>query len=583
MPLPTDPIAVWPPPDQHQALHTYRKWGAWWSGSLEDLARVYYSAVGFGDPVIDGRDRRGLAAIKPRMFHGVPAARGGLRSAKLHIPLASDIAATSADLLFGEPPALVAPADDAATKSPDVTVKQTPTQDRLDDYMANGLQAVLLEAAEIAAAFGGAYIRVGWDAQIVDRPLFDAIPPDAAVPEFRSGQLTAVTFHRRLTDQGDGKVWRHLERHEPGLIFHGLYASGDDKTLGAKMPLAAHPETAPFAQLVGGGDRVETGATSLAAEYVPNMRPNRTLRGSQLGRSDLDGIESLMDALDEAWSSWMRDLRLGKGRLVVPEVYLESQGRGNGSLFDAEQEVYQAVNALPGGAEGLAMTNVQFNIRVTEHQQTCASLIEQAVRAAGYSAQTFGMQGDGALMTATEVTARQSRSVMTRGKKINYWRPPLARLTRTALEIDIKQFRPQGVVAVLPDIEWPDGVAADPMTQAQTLQLLRGAQAASTRTLVEMLHADWDDTRIDEEVKAIEAEGQPPAGSSEPPAPGTSAALVGPDGLPVPKPDPVQATPAQPASGVGETPTGVAPAKAAASSARPTPRGPSRRIVGARR
>lgn len=518
MPLPADATAVWPPPETDRAYADYRKWAAWYSGDLDALAKVYEQGVGYADPVISADQRTALVAARPRSFHGAPPARGALRSAKLHIPLASDIATTSSDLLFGEPPQLVAAGEDARRRDPRASGEQSPTQRRLDFYLANGLQAALLESGEIASAFGGVFLRVGWDTDVSDAPLFDAVPPDAAVPDFRSGQLTGVTLHRRLRDLGDGKTWRHLERHEPGRILHGLYCSGDDRTLGKKMQLPDHPDTEAFAKIGDKAGQVITGAKGLTCEYVPNMRPNRRLRGQQLGRSDLDGIESIMDALDEAWSSWMRDLRQGKGRILVPEVYLDGQGRGRGAVFDTEQEVFQLVNALPGGqGGGLSMEHVQFEIRVQQHQQTCEALTEQAVRGAGYSAQSFGMQGDGGMATATEVQSRNTRSFITRGKKLLYYRPALARLARVALEIDAQQFKPDGVVAELPDVQWPDGVATDPQALAQTLQLLKGAEAASIRTRVQLWNPDWDAKRVDEEVKAIQQEGEPAPSDAPPP------------------------------------------------------------------
>lgn len=573
MPLPTTgPDTVWPPKEVTDANAAYRKWAAWWAGDPDQLAKVYAQSVGYPSAgVVGDRDRRGLMALLPRSFHGQAPGKGALKSAKLHIPLAADIATTSADLLFGESPVLVA-GTDADTKKPLPGSQATPTQTALDLFMTAGLQAVLLEAAEIAAAFGGVYLRAGWDAEISDTPLFDAIPPDAAVPEFRSGRLTAVTFYRTLPAIGDGKTWRHLERHEPGRILHGLYCSGDDKTLGQRKDLKENPETAVFAAIAGPDGGVDTGAKGLTAEYVPNMRPNRKLRGSQLGRSDYDGVESVMDALDEAWSSWMRDLRLGKGRILVPEVYLDAQGRGQGALFDTEQEIFQQVNALPGGTQsGLAITNVQFAIRVAEHQQTCDSLTQEAVRGAGYSAQSFGMAGEAAA-TATEVVARERRSYTTRAKKINYFRPAIARLTKTALEVYAAKLAGKGVVALTPDVEWPDGVAVDPQALATTLQLLKAAEAASTRTRVEMLHPDWKDDRVDEETKLINGEGQPDA--PEPPAfPGTAAAGVtaaggpvpgtGPNGTPAPGGPPGSQPVGQPGgqratSGMGQPPTGAA-------------------------
>lgn len=48
---------------------------------------------------------------------------------------------------------------------------------------------------------------------------------------------------------------------------------------------------------------------------------------------------------------------------------------------------------------------------------------------AGYSAQTFGL-GDAAAVTATEVTARERRSMITRGMKARYWAPAVAGMLR---------------------------------------------------------------------------------------------------------------------------------------------------------
>jgi Phage portal protein, SPP1 Gp6-like len=544
--LPTDAKLEWPPPSLREANRLYERWAAWWSGEPLALTKVYGQTVGLGlDPyrTTAGNTRSTTLAATTRTFWGTPPSGDSLTSARLHVPLAADIASVSADLLFGEPPALVdptgkdkKPAQATPGGKPAPTSGPTATQQRLDDYMNEaGWSSVLLEGAELAAAFGGVYLRVGWDPQVAEYPLLDAIPPDAAVPEWRSGRLTAVTFWRQLDDNGeDGLIWRHLERHEPGRIYHGLYGSRDGGRLGVARDLRDHPETAAWADFVGPGGYAETGADGLTAEYVPNIRPHRRLRGSQLGRSDFDGIESMLDALDEGWSSWMRDLRLGKGRIVVPQMYLQNRGRGQGATFDPEREVYEALEALPDNT-GLSLQIVQFAIRVAEHEQTCQALTAQALRGAGYSVQTFGEAGEAA-PTATEIISRERRSFTTRAKKINYWRPVLARLAKAALAVDARVFRPDGVAALVPDVEWPDGVATDPQAQAQTLQLLAAAQAISTRTKVEQLHPDWDDQRVADEVKAIQAEGQPPgapgAGDIGPPGGDPNAGPPPPGGPP---------------------------------------------------
>ncbi|GAA2457002.1 phage portal protein [Streptomyces macrosporus] len=478
----------WPPPLTETVLARMSVWDAWYTGDPDRLASIYGSTM--VPAARPSQYRGGIVGTVARWFWGRPTPAGEQRS-KLHVPLASDICQTSADLLFSEPPV--------------ATVEDERTQQRLDELLDEGVHATLLEAAEVCAALGGVYLRPAWDTELADRPWLSVVHADAAVPEFRWGQLAAVTFWEELRAEG-GIVLRHLERHEPGMILHGLY-EGTREDLGRMVPLTEHEATAPLATEVDENGAIYTGLDGLAAVYVPNMRPNRrwrSIRGAaQLGRSDLDGIEPLLDALDEVYSSWMREIQLGKARIVVPRSYLDSNGPGQGASFDPDRAVYEDVNALPRPGDPAAITPVQFAIRVAEHRDTAADLVEQILRTAGYSTQTFGRTGDAAA-TATEVVARERRSYLTRDKKVIYW-SPLADAYRALLAVDAAVFR-SGVQVVRPALEWPDAVSEDPSSLANTANVLRQAEAASTETLVRMVHPDWEDAQVQAEVERIQGE-----------------------------------------------------------------------------
>lgn len=499
MPLPEQDKA-WPPPECAKADKYYKEWGAWYSGDAQELRSFYQVSNGFG-ALIDQKHADSAASLldqTSRYFWGNPPDPGAVRDAKLHIPLAGDIASTSADLLFGEPPAFTIVEDLAGAED---------TQARLDKIVENGLVPVLLEGAEIDSALGGVYLRVTVDKKMSNTPVFDAIPPESAAPEWRSGRLDAVTFWR-VIDEAEGKVLRHLERHEVGWVYHGLYVGTEDK-LGIRVDLRGHPDTEPYVTLVNaesGG--METGADTLTAEYIPNMKPNRLMRGSNLGRSDYQGIEPTMDALDESWSSLMRDIRLGKSRLVVPESYLDSNGTGRGARFNAERELFSPVKAMPDN-EGISLEIVQFNIRVDEHLMACRNLAAQGLRGAGYSAQTFGEGDQSGPATATEITSRERRSYVTRDRKIGYWRPPLARLAKAALQMDKLHYgSDSGDVNELVNLEWPDGVQVDMETTAKTIQMLDAAKALSQRTKIQMVHPQWDKDQVQEEIDLIEGDNE---------------------------------------------------------------------------
>jgi hypothetical protein len=87
-------------------------------------------------------------------------------------------------------------------------------------------------------------------------------------------------------------------------------------------------------------------------------------------------------------------------------------------------------------------------------------------------------------------------------------------LTQIVLEVDRAQFNGKADPTADIEIQFADTVSESQIVRAQTAQALRGAEAASTRTLVELVHNDWDGEQIDEEVIRIESgsdTGQAPA------------------------------------------------------------------------
>lgn len=525
MPLPESGDQPWPPTDA-TVQTALADWDAWYSADPDRLTDRYSGrAVREIPENRPSQMRGGWVGRLARWFWGNPTPDGEKRS-KLHIPFAGDIARTSSGLLFSEPPTL--------------TSDHKGTQARLEDLTAP-LHPTLLEAGEVCAALGGVYLRVVWDDQISDRPWIASVAADAAVPEFSYGHLRAATFWTVV--ETDGKtVVRHLERHERGVILHGLYR-GTLGTLGKRVSLTDHPTTKPLAQ--GSGRQiavVQTGAPKhLTASYVPNVRPARAWRhiptAAHWGQSDFQGIEGIMDALDESWSSWMRDIRHGKGRIVVADSMLQSLGAGAGAAWFEDKEVYTGLNMLPRAGDPNPITSVQFAIRVKEHSDTCAALVEQAARQAGYSAATFGATGDGAAVTATEIRARERRSMTTRARKALYWAPGIADIVAAQLAVEAGPlFRVQDLQAELPEVEFADSISESAGEIATTVELLRRAEAASTETLVRMQHPDWEDVRVTAEVDAVlEESGRAVA----------DPMMTGAEGLPAPPPT-------EPAVGAGD-------------------------------
>jgi A118 family predicted phage portal protein len=475
---------------------------------VKDLAGWYAGDKGLIYP----QNRGAMPGVKHWWQVNVTASGSTLgwgESSPIHVPLAADLARTSADLLFSD--------------CPDITVGDA-GQDRWEEIEdGTGLESALVEAAELAAALSGIYWRVTFDLVNEKRwPIPTFVQPDNAWPEWSWGQLVAVTFFRVLTPtpgSSDRTVYRHLERHSVtkvgALIEHALY-QGEEAKLGMRIPLVDHPETAGIADSLTAEDMIVMPGCTRTAGYIPNMLPNRLDRGSRLGRPDIEQQEDMLRGVDETWTSWMRDLRLAKARIIVPDEYLRVGTAGQGASFDVDREVYSPLRMMaPTGTDpSAAIKLTQFAIRTAEHQATIRALVERVVVGAGYNLFTFGMADpQAAAATATEVDARSDLSLVTKGKKSRYWEPALREMVAAMTSIDWffrypGAIRPGDVKEISVEIERE--IAPRPLDTAQTANLLRQANAASTQTLIELVHPEWGEEQVKAEVARIEQESGTP-------------------------------------------------------------------------
>lgn len=528
MPLPSDPLAKWPPAENSRELQKYAEWSAWYSGDPERLIDVYAGIGTSQTPDAMVQNQVPWWRFWSRMRKANWSS--SQQRANLHVPLAGDLASVSSAILFSEEPRIVLP--DAHKDNPDATAKST--EERLLELIEDGgVYNRLIEAAETCAAMGGVYMYPAWDKEISSTPFIAVAQVDQAIPKFRYGLLWSVLFWREVKVDGQVRV-RHLESHEiisgQAHILHGLYR-GTLGTIGDQVPLDQDPATAMLEP------DITLPFKELDVEYIPNMRPNRLWRTSPLGASDYSGSEGLFDALDEVYASWMRDVRLGKARLVVPTEYLTIvQGRtSDGATFDVDHEVFSPLNMEPAAAQqgAKSIEQVQFDIRVQDHLDTALELIERCVSNAGYSPQTFGLHIVGRAESGTALRIRENRTFLTQKRKGHWWRPALERLFMHLVAIDKVEFNTAGLDPSQEiDVELVDGWSNDQIELANTTNILFQAQAASIEVRVKRIHPEWTQEQVMAEVDKIKEEfqvGVAPAvvGGSGPVSPEAIGAGVG--------------------------------------------------------
>lgn len=504
--------SVWPPAAHKHTYESFEVHDAWYAGNIEALETLYATTRLVQQGGIWGQAKR--------MFMGTPnPGNQSQRPVKLHMPIPAAIARMSSALLYGEMPKIGLTDDgDQTNENVVATALASKVNARLEVLLDDSAHAQFLEAGEVGAALGGSFLRISWDLTVdSEKPFITTVAPDAAVPHFRWGKLAEVTFWFEMAPlvQRAGK-YRLMEHHTPGTIEWALYFSQTNGQVGIRVPLNEHPDTANLADVVNADSQIETGSELLTAVYLPNIKPNRTMRrdpiGKDLGRSDFAGIEMLFDALNETMTSWQRDLRLGKAKVLIDRALLDVNGPGEGAAFNADREFFtnytgESLGSLNGGTSS-PIEQVQFNIRVQEHQDTAQYLLEQIFAAAGYSPQTFGFASTHGprTVTATEVDSREHMTMLTRSSKIMYARPELQRLIAALLDVDAHVFGGPGRGGAMPAVEFPDTTAPSMDALATTIQLIAAAQAASTEVKVSMLHPDWDDVQVAAEVALIKTE-----------------------------------------------------------------------------
>lgn len=447
----------WIPSEWRDKYAKYAEWSAWYSG----------------DP-----DR-----IKPYYKKGIDST--------FHVPVASDLASTSANLLFGEAPLFRIP-----TSGEDKVAEATQT--RLDEIINQGdFVARLVEGAESCAVLGGVFLKPNWDYSFKSFPVLSIVQADSALPTFKWGYLTEVKFWTEVHEDSERNIYRLMEHHMTGKIYNELY-KGDKHNLGQRVPLTTLEQTAYLSE------EINTGLDTIAVRYVPNMKPNRIWRGSPLGVSDYCGSEGLFGALDMTYSSWIKDIRLGQGRAVIPTSWLERDDNGN-LVFDTNTEVFTTLDVDPLAGQNMGVTHFQFDVRVDEHQKTSMELLKNIITTAGYSPQSFGLDINGQAESGTALNVRERKTIMTRSKKQGYWKTAIEDILEMMLTID-KELNGGNYEVIRPQVDFQDNMAFDLGQIADSVYKLNQAQALSLKTKIRMIHPDWTEQMVDEEVQTISEE-----------------------------------------------------------------------------
>ena len=152
----------------------------------------------------------------------------------------------------------------------------------------------------------------------------------------------------------------------------------------------------------------------------------------EIVKSDYDGIISEFDALDEAWSQLMDEIRLARSEVYVPEMLLTNR------TFNKFRKNYAVLGNDERQSGKNEITHVQPNIRTDEYGKAIDKITSNCLVDVGLDPFTVGIDsGIGANASGDQLAKREASSLRTRGEMIDEWEPFLEEFFKTLLFANI--------------------------------------------------------------------------------------------------------------------------------------------------
>jgi hypothetical protein len=407
------------------------------------------------------------------------------------IAMTRDLGKFSASLLFSEPPK--------------ITLGEERLQAVLEEWAeANRLWELLVDAADSVAVEGSVAIRV-MDDDFVSPTLpvvtfhgADSVLWSERHDRYNSGGILIIS----VQEENSSVIWRLLESHEPGWIRRVLYKGGPGN-LGKRHGLSAGPPQ--FREL---RPQRATGVDT------PTLVKWSNVPGAS---SDLDGLEPLLDALDEAQSVGRIKMRASQPVTFlreIPHASLKSLGglpmhnliaiddSAGGTLPEGEYlNRYNAAVSSPFPVEKFVET-AQPGLEADQHRGYIEQLREQIITGVGYSLASWGLDREGRADSGTALRLRQSTTLRTRAIKERMATAAIGEVVALAVAMILGR---RDVATFMPEtIELSDGMPRDRMEDADELVRLRQAGVISLEEAVRRLNPDWSEEKVLEEVLKIE-------------------------------------------------------------------------------
>lgn len=303
-------------------------------------------------------------------------------------------------------------------------------------------------------------------------------------------------------------------------IIYKLYKreyDGKDK----EVPLTSIPATASLADDMGldaNNTFTYRGLKGMLAFDKPNKSPSLEFPDSDYGASDYEGAIDSFDALDEAYSKIIHELRTNATKRYIPSDMIPKID-GVSMLDDDFTDSYVLVEGdLDQGENG----KIQFSTiadKTEEHLAKFRTALTTAINKAGLSPFALGITGlESINASAPSQQERNKVTIDTRKQKLKKWKPFIENLLTQAVALNSWMLKytsiNQNAYKTLDldydnttiKVNFGDYVVSDIETKISTWGNAKTLRVSSTKEAVKNIHPDWNDKEITDEVDLIRFE-----------------------------------------------------------------------------
>lgn len=390
------------------------------------------------------------------------------------------------------------------------------------------LRDVLTECATNESWGGHSFIKFSFDTELSNFPIVEAADIMATEVVKERNETVAIIFKTWYEDKDKKGDTEHKYRLDEiyttdaagdAVIRYELYelSTGKDK----RVPLNSIPETQKIVEAVNADDEIVfTTLKGMLAFEKPNKLPSLEFPHSNYGASDFEGATDSFDAVDEAYSTIINEIRDNRTFRYYSSNNFR-RDKDTGEILTPDDGFTKNYVLTEGDIDQEQGTNKnrvvdQISDKTEEHKAKYLTAVTVALNKAGLSPYSIGITGLESINQSAESQQERNKVTLeTRKAKLELWTPYLAKVLSQLLAFNTYLLNKVGVKQddmPLPDMDIT--LSTVTLDFGEYLQdtdkdlvdiwgLAKSQGISSTQNAVRELHKTWSEKQILDEVNVI--------------------------------------------------------------------------------